>query len=133
MSGILRSLLVVLHNQGLPHKDRKRSALLFVAWKYYITGEQIHMVQMLQSGPSGQATLDWNNIPPNHTGENPCGRPRPKTQLSGSGDYFLLNSTSFLLFVQLLLLPCDAATQKVFKNLTKLYFDSEKSKMIIWS
>lgn len=47
MSGILRSLLVVLNNWGLPRKDRKRSALLFVAWEYYITGEQIYMVQML--------------------------------------------------------------------------------------
>lgn len=53
MSETLHSLLVALHNLGLPCKDRKRSALLFVAWKYYITGEQIHTIQMFVVGATG--------------------------------------------------------------------------------
>lgn len=48
---IIWSLLAALYQQlfaqlWVSSKDRKRSASLFVVWKYYITGEQIHTVQM---------------------------------------------------------------------------------------
>lgn len=71
----------------------------------------------LQSGPSGQATLDWNNIPPNHTGENPCGGPWQKHS-SLAEEIFAptCRSTSFLLIGRLLLLH---AKSKVFKNIPK--------------
>lgn len=52
------------------------------------------------------------------------------SSLAGEIIFSLTFSTSFLLFVQLLILQCDTATLKVFKNLTKLYFDSDKQKIM---